>query len=317
MKFLYKIKSAFLTFFGDIKVYPFPMFIVYCPDSFRVKGADTRDAGQIIQPGDLILRKYRHYLDGFFIPGEYSHTGIYIGDGKVVHAVAEGVTEIDLIDFLRCDGFVILRPRYGVKEAIQILHGLTGKPYDFNFCSDNESYYCHELAATAYWPLDIPMLRPSFFGLKLPFGRKVFLADSFLNSPDFKRILERKPSRKDNIMKKAFSLILVSLITAIGITGCATIKSAPAGFHDTAISFAKTTSKARAKVKINEMVEDGIITQEYGDQLLLKSENEIDSIFNSIDALYREYNQARAAWIKKSDKSPIDSDAVIYEELNY
>jgi len=42
----------------------------------------------VIKPGDLILRAYECYLDGLFIPGTYTHTGIYIGDGKVIHAVA-------------------------------------------------------------------------------------------------------------------------------------------------------------------------------------------------------------------------------------
>ena len=55
----------------------------------------------IIEPGCLILRGYEYYLDGKFIPSTrgYSHLGIYVGDNKVIHAVSEGVSEVNLIEF--------------------------------------------------------------------------------------------------------------------------------------------------------------------------------------------------------------------------
>lgn len=62
-----------------------------------------------VRPGDILLRRYDNYLDGYFIPGRFSHSGVYIGDGLIVHAMSSGVQKIDIIDFLRCDGFAILR----------------------------------------------------------------------------------------------------------------------------------------------------------------------------------------------------------------
>lgn len=291
----YKLKSAFLTFFGDIKVYPYPMFIVYCPDSFQVKGADTREAMRLIRPGDLILRKYRHYLDGYFIPGKFSHTGVYVGGGKVIHAVAEGVSETDLIDFLRCDSFAILRPKSGTQEAIEKLHDFLGKPYDFNFRSGNEAYYCHELGAEVYPELSIKKLRPSLFGIKLPFLSKSYLAESFLTSPDFKLILQKEPNRKEKIMKKIIALFILFAAIAVIVTGCTAVNTAAASFHNSAVSFARTTSKAKAKAKIQELVDDGKITPEYGKELSAKADADLDAIFAKIDEYYAKYKVLKEA----------------------
>ena len=107
------IKSVLLSIFGDIKVYKWPFFMVYCPTSFRVKGFHTLEAMRFLQPGDIIQRKFINYLDGYFIPGSYSHTGIYIKDSTVIHAIAEGgVSETSVIDFMRCDAVRILRTRF-------------------------------------------------------------------------------------------------------------------------------------------------------------------------------------------------------------
>ena len=66
--------------FGDIKVFKWPMFILYDPGSYRVKGEDMREVIQIIEPGDMLVRGYDNYLDGYFIPGYFSHAGLYVGE---------------------------------------------------------------------------------------------------------------------------------------------------------------------------------------------------------------------------------------------
>jgi hypothetical protein len=100
-----------------------------------------------VEPGDVLVRGYLGYVDGWFIPGYFSHAGLYLGEvnesdrtlctelarsrerwkgesrrrprapdaqfavGKqmVVHALAEGVLVEDLLDFCRCDYMAILR----------------------------------------------------------------------------------------------------------------------------------------------------------------------------------------------------------------
>jgi uncharacterized protein YycO len=135
MNIFKKIKHGFLNILGDIKVYRFPMFIVYDPTTYFIKGYHTRQAMDIIEPGDIVMRGYKSYLDGFFIPGTFSHSSVYVGDGKIVHAIAEGVQKIDIIDFLRCDRFCIMRPknRELASKAVERANAFIGTPYDFDF----------------------------------------------------------------------------------------------------------------------------------------------------------------------------------------
>ena len=131
--------EVFLTIFGDIKVYNRPLFLVYDPGSYLVKGEDIREIIREIQPGDILVRKYKNYLDGFFIPGYFSHVGLYLGpvskkdvdlvpleqgkkqfksgDQMVIHALAEGVLMEDLLTFCRTDYLAILRFPEKIKRA--------------------------------------------------------------------------------------------------------------------------------------------------------------------------------------------------------
>ena len=194
MKFLKKIKKWILTIFGDIKLYKWPMFIIYCPTSYLVKGYHTREAMKKLRPGDVVQRKYIHYADGLVIPGRYSHSGVYVGRGKVIHAIAEGVCEIDIIDFMRCDGFRILRPVSGQKQAVERARSYLGRPYDFSFKTDEDRIYCHELAAHCYEELNTPLRQPKLFGFT--FGAKpCYLAESF-DTDDFDVIYEYYPFKK-------------------------------------------------------------------------------------------------------------------------
>jgi hypothetical protein len=177
MNILEKTYNGFLNFFGDIKVYKFPLFLVYDPGSYLVKGEDVRQVINIIRPGDILVRGYINYLDGYFIPGFFSHAGLYLGEVKesdkayvkegqdarfrtgeqmVIHSMAEGVFMEDIINFCRCDYMMILR-RDAEKESEQskkvvfdevfksALQNL-GKGYDFKFdFSDFTNVSCTEL----------------------------------------------------------------------------------------------------------------------------------------------------------------------------
>ena len=184
----YSIKSSLLTIFGDIRVFPFPMFVVYAPKSFKVKGYHTREIMELLQPGDVLMRSYDSYLDGLFIPkglSGCSHTGIHIGNGVVIHAIAEGITEDDVIDFCRCDRIAVMRPRTGVGFAVRHALRCLGKKikYDFDFSDGNSTYYCHEFTASCFPTLDIQKISRKAFGfISSP---KVYLADSFFCSNDF------------------------------------------------------------------------------------------------------------------------------------
>jgi hypothetical protein len=128
------LQSGFLRMFGNIKYYPWPLFFIYDPKGYQVRGDEVREVINRIQPGDIVLRGYDRYLSGAFIPGYFSHSGLYVGEVKdgdkdridpplneqqlayfktgeqmVIHAMAQGVFMEDIIDFCRCDRMLILR----------------------------------------------------------------------------------------------------------------------------------------------------------------------------------------------------------------
>lgn len=142
--FLYRWLASFLTWFGDIR-------IELEPPSTRAR--HFRKLLKLVEPGDVLCRKYDCYLDSFFIEGKYTHSGILTHKDKIIHSIAEGVEKIDVLDFvLDTEGFVLLRPKYenehNVINSVKFAENNIGKPYDFLFDkNENESFYCHELTA--------------------------------------------------------------------------------------------------------------------------------------------------------------------------
>ena len=151
-----KLKAGFLRVFGDIKVFKWPMFVLYDPGSYKVKGEDMREVIEVIEPGDILLRAYDNYLDGYFIPGYFSHAGLYVGkvaeDDKklirtregeklfrtgsqmVIHAMAEGVFMEDILNFCRCDRMAILR----FPKQFNAVKKLSEKDVNFEQFNDRE-----------------------------------------------------------------------------------------------------------------------------------------------------------------------------------
>lgn len=190
--FIYNIKRIILTIFGDIKVFKWPFFVIYHPVTFKVKGRDTRTIMSEIQPGDVIMRSYYNYLDGYFIPkgtSRCSHSGLYIGNNKIVHSIAEGSKIDDIIDFCRADKIIVLRPKKGQEWAIEHANKCADSnvPYDFNFEEGSGKYYCHEFTASCYPALEIEPLSGKILGfISSP---KAFLADSFYTNSNFTKIV--------------------------------------------------------------------------------------------------------------------------------
>ena len=192
----YKYWKKFLTIIGDIKIFKTPMFVIYDnrPFDYNLRGRDIRQMEDLLKPGDIVLRGYDHYLDGYLIPGKYSHSGIYVGDHNIIHAIAEGVCEVDVIDFLQCDRACIMRPNKGQKKAIARAKKWIGTEYDFKFnSSDSSAFYCHELCACCYKDtIDVTAFYPNVFGKKevLWLGKQ-YLADSFIYNDNFEKIIEK------------------------------------------------------------------------------------------------------------------------------
>lgn len=140
--FIYKIVKRFLTWIGDIMLATEPP---------KTKAEQILQMTFIIEPGDIICRKYNYYLDSYLIPGTYSHSGIVLSKDEMVHSIAEGVQFIHPIDFIKdTDGFIIVRPNYhslgfrvlATERAVYHVNNKT--QYDFLF-NDPDKFYCHEL----------------------------------------------------------------------------------------------------------------------------------------------------------------------------
>jgi uncharacterized protein YycO len=133
------------------------MFIHYKPKFHKVKGHQIRKLLSYLNKGDILLRRFDGYLSTFAIKGFWSHAGIYIGDDRVIHALGQGVTEEDILDFCRTDHLAVMRlsrdyvhyrsPSAVVSTAIE----MKGVPYDYDFnFKDRSSTSCTELVNLCY-----------------------------------------------------------------------------------------------------------------------------------------------------------------------
>ena len=162
MTLLESLKVSFLKAFAHFKVFKFPFFLVWDPHTFDVKGSHYYQVRDSIQAGDILLRGYRNYLDGYFIPGKYSHAALYIGDEKIIHAMTPNVQWTDLVTFMRCDRICVIRPDLPEQDkqlAIKRTKAMLDKPYDYDFVFESDGYEtnttqrkfsCSELVYFAY-----------------------------------------------------------------------------------------------------------------------------------------------------------------------
>jgi hypothetical protein len=173
-KWSYRIKEWFLRFFGDVKIFReqprwfvllnflatalLKFNLLYDPRSYKVKGNDMRRVMKDIRPGDVLVRGFDNYVDGYFIPGFFSHAGLYLGqvdeatirhywglsfagrtprsedyaeldeviekavkgEQMVIHAMKDGIFMEDLLNFCRCDYMAALRFPDQVKRSADV-----------------------------------------------------------------------------------------------------------------------------------------------------------------------------------------------------
>ncbi|MBK8954090.1 MAG: hypothetical protein IPM34_00850 [Saprospiraceae bacterium] len=228
------IYNSFLKFFGDIKVFKYPFFLLYDPGSYKVKGAEVRKVLDTVQDGDILIRGYTNYLDGLFIPGFFSHAGLYLGDttshnfllpdviaskfykGKqaVIHSMAEGVFMEDLINFCKCDYLVILRRNNTIEPQLDLLASSKvvfetaiknlGKGYDFKFDFANiGNLSCTELVFNCcadVFPLYDVDLKPRRIMLR---KRNVLIPDDFVTQKF--DLVFKSASVQQKVLEKIFT----------------------------------------------------------------------------------------------------------------
>ena len=106
-----------------------------------------------IRSGDVILTRWDKYVTSMAVPGFWSHCGLVTSKKKVIHAALDGVRESHILDFLRVDHVMVLRPGSGMfsKKAVARARMLVGKDYDYLFDGlDDKAIYCFELIHDCY-----------------------------------------------------------------------------------------------------------------------------------------------------------------------
>lgn len=180
---VYKIAKRILTWFGDI------MFATKPP---KTKAKEILKLLNIIQPGDIVCRSYNYYLDSYFIPGIFTHSGLVISKDKMIHSIAEGMEEVHPIDFVKdTDSFVVVRPHYLSDIDISNVlnraewHMTNKTEYDFLF-NDPDKFYCHEFTVDClkYANIEIPVSTISMGKWPIKFKKQVYLAEEIIAKCD-------------------------------------------------------------------------------------------------------------------------------------
>jgi len=152
---IYSIKSAFLKWFSDILFYKTPLWFLFGKTSYNISGVDSRNIINILRPGDILLRRYDHYISGLMIPGYFTHTALYVGDNDVIHMLGSGICREDILTFLRCDDIQVLRHSDPTKidKVIQKAIWYLGEkiPYDYSFNFQlQDKFSCTEMVDNCY-----------------------------------------------------------------------------------------------------------------------------------------------------------------------
>lgn len=202
----YTLWSKFLKMFGRLKVYPFPMWIVYNPKGYRMSDKDDKIVMKIIKKGDVLLRGYVDYLDTYFIPGKFSHVGLYVGDMEVIHSMQDGVFQEGLMRFLRCDYLAIMRPRLSEEEIDNVVtraRTLLGTPYDFLMDFEDASRMCcTEFVMCAFQAYQL-RLGMKYTVKHFPFSSKMYQyipPDAFLTYKGFENVFVNEYAKQKNII---------------------------------------------------------------------------------------------------------------------
>lgn len=184
MSILYKIKSEIISWFADIRFYKGGL-ILFGESHYQVKGEDVRLILDTLEPGDVLLRKYDHYLGSRLISGYWSHAAIYVGDNQIIHMLGEGVSKEDILTFTRCDDICILRPKdkiikaKAIETALEVFNNKVEYDYDFDSVS-SERFYCTEF---------VDYLFGYYIRDSVVCGRAI-LPDHFLKHAVFEKVLE-------------------------------------------------------------------------------------------------------------------------------
>lgn len=150
---LYTIKASIVNFIADIRLYKGGI-ILYGDSHYDIKGPTARKIIDALEPGDVLLRTYKHYLGSILTKGYWSHAAIYVGNNNVIHMLGDGITTEDILTFTRCDDIAILRSKdlELISIAIEKANSYMAEDieYDYDFDKKADKFYCTEFIWQCY-----------------------------------------------------------------------------------------------------------------------------------------------------------------------
>lgn len=119
------------------------------------RNQDICKAMATMKPGSVILTITEGELSNLFIPGEWKHSALYIGNERCIECVGKGVVENSVYDMLsNKKQFCVLEPMFAdgleMLSACEVATTMIGMPYDYTFTPNAEAFYCSELIWYAY-----------------------------------------------------------------------------------------------------------------------------------------------------------------------
>lgn len=142
-----KIPKQIIEASSHIKFTKWPPWVIIHPDQHKVKGKDVRVVLDIVEPGDILLRRFDGYLNTICTPGFFGHASVYLGNDEIGHAIGTGTCTEDILDFCRCDAVAVLELEGSDRERIVTQARLLSSMhigYDYDFLGTNDTYYCTE-----------------------------------------------------------------------------------------------------------------------------------------------------------------------------
>ncbi len=152
-----------------------PMWFVYRPKEYKLQGWDKTRIMRVMGPGAIIITRTEGFVSTWLIPGWWTHGGICIENGCIIHSTEKGVHESHPLEYLNADYAIVLRPKcmtYAI-QAGKLAKEIEGLGYDFEFDFDDSSEFaCTELVMHCYPNLIKPVRK--FL------GRRVVIADDIV-----------------------------------------------------------------------------------------------------------------------------------------
>ncbi len=123
--------------------------------SYQIKKNIFKNIKSILKPGMVILTHKNYELTNLFIRGHWKHAAIVISKTHLVEANRNGVEKLSIEESLTSvDDFILLEPAFcglkSMKLASDFAKRVIGLPYNFQFITTKNSFYCSELIYKAY-----------------------------------------------------------------------------------------------------------------------------------------------------------------------